>query len=152
VTALILARSGAGPILLILAGIGLLLFVVLRQGGRPPARPAPLPRPAGTPRRQIRVDVPHLLYVYEWAAGGDCYFGISNEPDARHRRHGVDPDDRWWYEQTTKVMHELAWYPNRAAALAAERAAIRAACSVGAALANTVHNTRARGRRPRARA
>ena len=95
-------------------------------------------------RAPVRSDVPHLLYLYPWADGTECYYGVSNEPAARHRRHGTDPDDRWWYANTTGEMIPIRWYPNRRAALAAERAAIRAAAARGAWLANTHHNPRGR--------
>ena len=139
------------PLLLILAAVALLALAFRR---RQQLRIRPVVVVASAPRRrQIRTDVPHLLYVYDWAGEPripDAYYGISNEPPARHARHLIDPDDRWWIERTTGVMHPIGWYPNRTLALAAERAAIRAACARGAELANTVHNPNARKRRTRA--
>lgn len=132
---------------LIAAGLGLLVVAFRR---RRHLRLRPIVVAAPVPRRRIRTDVPHLLYVYDWSVprpNVDAYYGISNEPPARDRRHGVDPDDRWWYEQTTKVMHPLGWYPNRTAAFAAERAIVRKRAAAGADLANTVHNPNARRRR-----
>lgn len=109
-------------------------------------RPAPAVQRAP---RQVRVAVPHLLYVYRWARNGrPAYFGISNEPAARDARHAVDPDDRWWYEDTDKVMYVVAWFPNRPAGLAAEAATIRREALAGEYLANTHHNPYA-GRRGR---
>lgn len=139
------------PLALILAAV-VLLALAFRRRRQLRLRPAVVVPPA--PRRRIRTDVPHLLYVYDWdgrRAIPDAYYGISNEPPARHARHLIDPDDRWWIERSTRVMHPIGWYPNRALALAAERAAIRAACARGADLANTVHNPSARRRRTRVR-
>lgn len=97
------------------------------------------PLPAG-PVRRVRTQVPHLLYVYQWAAGGDAYFGISNEPPTRHTRHAVDPRDAEWFALTTKVMHEVRWYPDRASAESAEAALIRGETVRGALLTNVRHN------------
>lgn len=100
-------------------------------------RPVPVP-PATT--RRVRTEVDHLLYVYRWAAGGDAYFGISNEPGRRHDRHTVDPRDAEWFPLTTGVMYEVGWYPNRALAERAEADIIRREALRGALLANTRHN------------
>jgi hypothetical protein len=135
------------PLVLILVAVALIVLALRR---RRQLRIRPVVVVAPVPRRRIRTDVPHLLYVYDWATGGDCYYGISNEPPARHRRHAVDPNDQWWYQRSTKVMHPLGWYPNRTAAFAAERAIVRKRSAEGADLANTVHNSRARRRRIRA--
>ncbi len=107
------------------------------------------PLPAKPPaRRRVREDVPHLLYVYLWAANRRAaYYGISNEPPARHRRHETEPDDEWWFRLTDGVMYEVAWYPNRKAAKAVERATIRGEAVAGEYLANMHHNPYAqRGR------
>jgi predicted GIY-YIG superfamily endonuclease len=127
--------------------VGFMLAAASARIRRPSPRPV-TPSPVTRPRRarRVRTDVPHLLYVYYWAAGGEAYWGISNEPERRHARHQTDPRDQEWMPYTDGVMHPVAWYPNRAAALAAERAAIRRACARGDRIANTVHNTRRRGR------
>lgn len=132
-------------LLLIAAGL-LFLWLALVSHRRKWARAIHprRPLPVLPTRAPVRADVPHLLYLYVWADGSDAYYGISNEPGARHRRHGVDPDDQWWFGHTTGVMIPVRWYPNRAAALAAERQAIRAAAARGAWLANTHHNPRGR--------
>lgn len=135
------------PLLLIAAAVALLVLAVMR--GRDSARRPP-PAAVGVrpaPTRRVREDVPHLLYRYVWLSGLDAYYGISNEPPERHGRHLTDPRDRWWIEQSTKVMHPVRWYPNRTEARLAERAAIRHAVWHGAYLANDHHNPR---RRPRA--
>jgi predicted GIY-YIG superfamily endonuclease len=94
------------------------------------------------------VDVPTILYHYEWAdrPTAPIYFGISNDPPARHVRHENDPDDRWWMDRSTGVMILDTQYPNRAAARAAEKAAIQRAHYAGHELANYQHNP---GRRKR---
>lgn len=139
------------------AALGLLLAVlrVSRRRAAPqplsrrpgPSRPVTT-RPPARPARAIRVDVPTALYHYEWAdrPPAPIYYGISNDPPARHRRHEVDPDDRWWMSRSTGVMVLDTQYPNRPAALAAERTAIRAAHARGHELANYQHNP---GRRRR---
>lgn len=140
-------------LIMILAGlVALWLAVVSHRNqwqrrlpptGNLPARPAPVPR-----RAPVRANVPHLLYVYLWAdSGRPAYFGISNEPDDRDQRHSVDPKDQWWYERTTKVMHEVAWYPDRVSARAAETATIGREALAGEYLANTHHNPFASKRR-----
>lgn len=93
------------------------------------------------------MNVPTVLYHYDWADGrGPIYFGVSNEPPARHRRHENDPRDRWWMERSTGVMILDTQYPNRPAAEAAEEAAIQRAHYAGHELANYQHNP---GRRKR---
>lgn len=110
-------------------------------------RPAPAPRPAPT-RSPVRAHVPHALYVYYWAdTGGDCYYGISNEPDVRDRRHSTDPRSQRWYPYSTKTMHILGWYPDKATAESAESSIIRRRALEGADLANDRHNPYARRRR-----
>lgn len=117
----------------------------IRPAKRSIFRPAPV-RPAPS-RRSIAED-PHVLYHYPWAnRPGRRYIGISNEPERRHAEHLIDPKDRWWMVQSTGVMVLVAQYPTRAAALAAERAAIREAYFADEDPANTVHNP---GRKPRA--
>jgi hypothetical protein len=130
-----------------------LLWAVAAQiakGRAATALPPPLPVPV---RRPVRTDVPHALYYYLWAPWsgrtGRCYWGISNEPEARHARHGVDPDDQWWYRQSTGIMYYDHWEPNRDDARAAERQAIRADAFAGAYLANDHHNP-LKVRQPRA--
>lgn len=110
-----------------------------------PQPPRPLAPPARPPRRPVRADVPHALYDYMHAERpGRIYVGISNEPEARHRRHGRDPKDQWWYRRSTKTMHLVAWYPNRAAAEDAEELRVRSLAHAGDDLANTHHNPYAR--------
>jgi hypothetical protein len=136
----------AGLVLLILAVWLVAAVVAAIIGWRPqvPARPFPLAVPA---RKPVRADVPHALYDYLRPNGTTRYVGISNEPPARHRRHGVDPKDQWWYRQTTRTMHIVAWYPNRDAAQAAERARVRMLAHAGHDLANDHHNPARRVRR-----
>lgn len=140
-------------VLLLLAAAGVCLWLAYlshRNGWRrrvDARRPAP---PVKRVPRQIRVAVPHLLYMYRWARDDrPAYFGISNEPEARHRRHGVDPDDLWWYQLSDGVMYEVGWYPDRTAARAAEVSIIQRHALAGEYLANTHHNPYAdrRGRR-----
>jgi hypothetical protein len=131
------------PLLLIAAAIALLATAVL-AGRRPTPPPAPPVRPV--PARRIRTDVPHLLYRYVWLVGGDCYYGISNEPEKRHARELVDPRCQWWIRQSTKVMIPVRWYPDRDSAHAAEVQAIESAARRGAYLANYHHNPRRRTR------
>jgi len=131
-------------LVLIAVGVALIVCAVVsarnHRAGRY-VRSVALPPRATMVRSPVREDVPHLLYVYVWkVGGGPAYFGISNEPDVRDRRHARDPQDQWWYAHTTKVMHEVAWYPNRAVARAAERAAVRENALRGARLANDHHN------------
>jgi hypothetical protein len=111
-------------------------------------RPQPVRPPVVAPvRRAVRADVPHALYDYLLPAGLVRYTGISNEPPARDRRHAKDPDDQWWYQGTTKVMYVIGWYPNRDAALAAERIRVRTLALAGHPLANDHHNPVRRPRR-----
>jgi predicted GIY-YIG superfamily endonuclease len=104
-------------------------------------RPRPAPVMAPSTRRRIRANMPHDLYRYEHVdrPGLPWYIGISVEPLARHRRHGRDEKDRWWYTQSTGEMIVIARFPNRAQALAAERAAIQSAVRHRIPLANTQH-------------
>jgi hypothetical protein len=113
------------------------------RGETPSAPPLPVPV-----RRPVRTEVPHLLYYYRHATlPGRIYWGISNEPEARHARHLTDPDDQWWMVQSTGIMYHHRWLPNRAAARAAERAAIRASAHAGEPIANQVHHPAGRSRR-----
>jgi predicted GIY-YIG superfamily endonuclease len=107
-----------------------------------------LPPPRALPvRRPVRADVPHLLYCYLWATTlRPIYYGISNEPEVRGSRHLTDPDDEWWMRQSTGVMVPIRWLPDRSAARAAERAAIRDGALAGEDLANDHHNPRRRTR------
>lgn len=126
---------------LVLGGLLCLrLAYVSHRNGQRRRFSAPPPAVVRRPVRTVRADVPTALYGYEWVGGEVCYLGISNEPTARDRRHAVDPDDAWWYGNSTKTMRVLAWFPNRAEALAAERRAIGRAAASGAFLANTHHN------------
>jgi hypothetical protein len=125
-----------------------LLWAVGVQALRDEASPLPPPPPPAPIRRQIRTEVPHLLYYYRHATKpGRVYWGISNEPEARHDRHLVDPDDQWWMVQSTGVMYYAQWYPNRVTARAAERRAIRASAYAGEPIANQVHHPARRTRR-----
>jgi predicted GIY-YIG superfamily endonuclease len=117
-----------------------LAFVLLAAVARHVTRPAPLPIASARPRRQVRTDVPHLLYVYRRRDGSRIYGGISNEPPDRHARHLIDPDDRWWMVQTDGVMYPVRWYPNRTAARAAERALVQEMYYAGEDPANDHHN------------
>lgn len=147
------------PLILLCAASWLLVWSCARLiRGPGPVRPAPGRPPTRmpvrrmpvrrTPVRRVRADVPHLLYRYVWAATlRTCYYGISNEPPARHARHLIDPDDQWWMSRSTGVMIPVCWYPNRAAARAAERAAVRAGAAAGEDLANDHHNPVRRPRR-----
>lgn len=109
---------------------------------------APVPPPLRVPaRRPIRTEVPHLLYFYRSTTGPRIYWGISNDPDARHARHLTDPKDQWWMSRSSKVMYYDHWYPNRTTALAAERRAIRASAYSGEPIANQVHHPAGRIRR-----
>jgi len=112
--------------------------------GEPAPVPPPLPAPV---RRAIRTEVPHLLYFYRHSTGGRIYWGISNDPEARHARHLSDPDDQWWMRQSSGVMYYAKWYPNRVTARAAEREAIRASAYAGEQIANQVHHPAGRIRR-----
>lgn len=137
-------------LLLIAAGIALLVFAYISHRNRWQQRlPAPAPLPVRSRRAPVRADVPHALYVYYWRSGGQAYFGISNDPEERHRRHATNPRARW-FAATTGEMHIIHVYPNRAAALAAEREAIRIATFRGARLANRQHNPHLRRGRSRA--
>ena len=132
-------------ILLVLAAwiLGAVLIVASR-----PSAPRFVPPPPARPARRIRTDVPHLLYCYVWADTlRPCYYGISNEPPARHLRHEADPDDEWWMSRSTHEMIPIRTLPNRSAALAAERAAIRAGAAAGEDLANQTHHPAGRYRR-----
>jgi hypothetical protein len=128
-----------------------LIGAVVVSASRPPASPRPVARvrpQAAIPARRVRTEVEHLLYCYLWADTlQPRYYGVSNEPPVRARRHENDPDDQWWFRQTTGVMVPIRWYPNRAAAFAAERAAVRAGAAAGEDLANQVHHPDGRFRR-----
>jgi hypothetical protein len=130
---------------LILAGLLCIVLAYLshRNERLTQWRQRPRNLPAAPTRAPVRSSVPHLLYCYYWATGGECYFGISNDPPARHERHAGKSE---WFPLSTGVMYEVQWYPNRAAALAAERMAIRTASARGATLANDHHNPYARRR------
>jgi predicted GIY-YIG superfamily endonuclease len=132
-------------VLLMTLAAGLLVAVgVAIVRGETPV-PPPLPVPV---RRPVRTEVPHLLYYYLHATQpGKIYWGISNCPEAREAQHVTDPDDQWWMRQSTGVMYYHRWYPNRRAALAAERAAIRASAYAGEQIANQVHHPAGRSRR-----
>ena len=128
-----------------------LLWAVGVQALQDERRPAGPPIPAPVPvRRPVRTDVPHALYYYLHATvPGRIYWGISNEPEARHGRHENDPRDQWWMRQSTGAMHLHRWYPNRETARAAERAAVRASAFAGEPIVNDHHNP-LKVRRPRA--
>jgi len=97
--------------------------------------------PPAPVRRQIRTEVPHLLYYYRHATlPGRIYWGISNDPERRHGEHETDPDDQDWMRQSTGVMYYHRWYPNRTAARAAERRAIRVSALAGEPIVNDHHN------------
>lgn len=116
-----------------------LLWAVAAQIAKGRAATA-LPPPVPT-RRPVRADVSTLLYYYRHAIlPGRVYWGISNDPEARHAQHEADPDDQHWMRQSTGIMYYERWYPNRAAALAAERRAIRASALAGEPIANDHHN------------
>lgn len=116
-------------------------------------QPAPVRARAAATRRPVRADVPHALYRYPHRfRPGARYYGISNEPPARHRRHENDPKDRWWFATSTGRMVIIAWYPNRAAAQAAERGAVRAAWVRGEDIANKHHVPRPTAPRRKTRA
>jgi hypothetical protein len=130
--------------LVILAGS---LLAAAYRFGRPqpmPVRPNRRPATSGgvrqRPVRQIRTEVPHLLYCYKRPDGRRIYGGISNEPPERHARHLIDPDDRWWMVQTDGVMYPVRWLPNRDTARAAERALVREMYHRGEDPANDHHN------------
>jgi predicted GIY-YIG superfamily endonuclease len=121
-----------------------LLWAVGVQAFRSEAPPVPLP----PVRRQIRTEVPHALYYYLHATvPGKIYWGISNNPERRDGEHAIDPDDQWWYRQSTGVMYYAKWYPNKAAACASERRAIRASAYADEPIANQVHHPAGRTRR-----
>jgi predicted GIY-YIG superfamily endonuclease len=122
---------------LIALALGLVAAVV--RSARP--RSTPIRPPARPPtRRPIRADVPHLLYVYRRRNGTRIYGGISNEPPARHARHLIDQDDRWWMVQTDGVMYPVRWYGNRDDARIAERALVREMYYADEEPANYHHN------------
>lgn len=130
-------------VVLLLAAV-ILLTVAVRIPRRPGGYRSPvgyMPTAAVRPaRRPVRADIPHVLYKYPHLyRPGARYYGISNEPAARDRRHSRDPKDQWWYQTSTKQMVIIAEYPNRAAAQAAEREAVRAAWARGEDIANTHH-------------
>jgi predicted GIY-YIG superfamily endonuclease len=88
------------------------------------------------------------LYDYHHAGRDEViYSGISNDPVARDRRHANDPKAQWWYQRSSKVMHVVAWYPNRRLARAAERHRVRELALDGHDLANDHHNPVRRTRR-----
>lgn len=124
-------------LVLVGAAVGLIAGVLhgARRRNVAPVRPI-------RPVRRVREDVPHLLYVYRRRAWPHrrIYGGISNEPEGRHARHLIDPDDRWWIVQTDGVMYPVRWLPNRTVARAAERALIREMHFAGDEPANYHHN------------
>lgn len=139
-----------GLLLLILTAwlAACVILAVVRWQPRRSTRRAYVAPPAPAPvRRPVRADVPHALYDYLRPDGSVRYVGISNEPPARDRRHATDPDDQWWYRETTKFMYVIRWYPDRATAQAAERARVRALALAGHDLANDHHNPVRRNRR-----
>jgi predicted GIY-YIG superfamily endonuclease len=134
-----------GLLLLILA-LWLIAAIVAAIVRWWPPTPAPLAAPP--PRRPVRENVPHALYDYPYAGRAEIvYVGISNEPQARDRRHANDPKDQWWYRQSAKRMVIVGWYPNRDAAKAAERARVQYLARLGHDLANDHHNPVRRVRR-----
>lgn len=62
----------------------------------------------------------HALYRFRDAAGALLYVGVTNNPSRRFGQHAAGKP--WWHEVATIAMEP---YPDRAAVLAAERAAIR---------------------------
>ncbi len=144
-------------VVLILAAVALLVAAARtprRPGGyRPPVGYVAAPAGVAPRRRPVRADVPHALYKYPHLyRPGARYYGISNDPPARDRRHARDPKDQWWYRTSTKQMVIIAQYPNRAAALAAEREAVRAAWARGEDIANKHHVPRSTAPRRKTRA
>ena len=121
----------------LIALAGVLLTAVIRSARRP-APPRMVARPPT--RRPVRADVPHLLYCYRRPDGRRIYGGISNDPPARHSRHEIDPDDRWWMVQSDGVMYPIRWLPDRTAARAAERGLIAEMHRNGEESANYQHN------------
>ncbi len=151
------------PLGLVLLAVVLLVLAIRRLGDRPaPPRFRPIVTPQRlltaepvevipAPARQVRRDVPHALYQYLTPAGAPKYFGISNDPGARHERRmrqfaAGDPKVAWVAE-TTREMQVLAWYDDHAAANAAERIMVRAAAEAGHDLANDHYNPNRRSRR-----
>jgi predicted GIY-YIG superfamily endonuclease len=134
---------------LMICAAWLVVAVVVQIVRWQPPRPVPATPLAPITRRRVREDVPHALYDYLYAGrvGERVYVGISNEPPVRDRRHENEPKDQWWYQQSTKKMHIVGWYPNRTAARAAERARVRMLAKAGHDLANTHHNPYGRVRR-----
>lgn len=131
----------AGLIPLALVALAVLLLVLaIRNARRPASSGVVRRRPAASPRRRIRTNVPHLLYCYRRPDGSRIYGGISNSPPDRHARHETDPDDRWWMVQSDGVMYPIRWYLGRTAALVAERTLIRDMYYRGEDPANDHHN------------
>jgi hypothetical protein len=124
-----------------------LLFAALRWGSRdrravPRAAPRTVP---AAPKRQLRRDVPHALYEYDHAQiRGRIYFGISNDPPGRHRRHKAKS---LWFKFSTGRMRIVRWYPNYDEARAAEIAAIAQAAYAGEPIANDRDNPLRKGLR-----
>lgn len=139
------------PLHLIAAALILLtLFVAIEhRTGR--TRGAPVPsRPAPVPKRQMRRDVPHALYVYPHRVPGwFVYPGISNDPEDRHRRRMADfrrgVPEVAWVADSTGEMQIVRWYPSWAEARAAERALIRRLALEGHPLANYQDNPLRKG-------
>lgn len=123
----------------LVVGFAVWLVLFLLRKKRPAARRMPVivtyPR-----RRPPRTHVPHVLYGYKWSLTRRwCYFGISNEEDARAARHEAKS---WWHPYSTGTMHIVGRFPDRQSALDAERRAIGRAVAAGEQLTNTHHNPR----------
>ncbi len=132
-----------------------LLAVAVRIPRRPGGYRPPVATVApSTPRRRpVREDVRHALYRYpHLLRDGGRYYGISDDPEARHRRHQRDPKDQWWFRTSTGEMQIIAWYPNRTLARAAERTVIQAAHRRGEDIANQHHVPRSTAPRRKTRA
>jgi hypothetical protein len=143
---------------LILTGVAVVLLVLaVAAGDRGAGRPVrgraatALPPPPAAPKRRMRRDVPHALYVYDHRFGGVRYVGISNDPEARHRRRMAEfaagnPRVAWLAESTGE-MRIIAWYDDWASARAAEDALIARYALEGHPVANDQGNPLRRSRR-----
>lgn len=81
------------------------------------------------------------LYKHYMADGTPLYYGISNHYAARCNQHA---DGSWWWFYVDPARSTRQTWPNRAAALHAERAAITRDCPIG----NTEHNRLWRQQQP----
>ena len=121
---------------LILIALAAALVVAVWWNVRPRPRPV-----AVRSRRHIRHDVPHVLYHYNYADSAESvYWGISNNPQRRADEHEDDPRDQWWMSRSDRLMRLDVWYPDKSAAFAAERMAVRSAYHAGHRIANYQHN------------